>query len=414
MSATPPQNLALESLEVALATDALPVHARKAAQRLLVRLNAPVRCVILGLPNSGKSKLLNLLAGSDVIPDGFRLPLVELCWAETQRTTYVTDDASTIVHDGLNFDAASIKAAKSVRIEANLPMLKRLNLIEVGLNGTYTENAEAVDWACGQADIMLWCSQEFSPREEDLWAKVSDALKDHSLLVLTKADLSLARGTLSRSIQSAQDNAADDFHSIFPVATLQAIRAMKDDSKTENPALVASGGKTLIAAVMRQAQQGRIADMDSVFVFLNRHGPKSKRKPKSPGREPAQGIRNDVTGKSVDKNTALPGSSLSELASAALVYLGTRASGLNGMVASSASPDPSQVLKHCGESANGLADIVADQDASDPALAGLIEELLDAAELLLLMEMEAGKGPAADAVTVLLQVRRGLECRLAA
>lgn len=414
MSATTPENLALESLEVALATDALPVHARKAAQRLLVRLKAPVRCVIIGLPNSGKSKLLNLLAGRDVIPDGFRLPLIELCWAGTPRTTYIKDDASTIVHDGLNFDAASIKAAKSVRIEANLPMLKRLNLIEVGLNGSDAEIAESVDWACGQADIMLWCSQEFSPRELDLWAEVSDTLKDHSLLVLTKADLSLAQGRLNRSIQSAQDNAADEFHSIFPVATLQALRAMKEDSNTENPALVASGGKTLIAAVMRQAQQGRIADMDSVFVFLNRHVPKSKGRSKSPGREPAQGIRKDLNGEAADKNPALARSSISELASAALDYLGARASELNGMVISSASPDPSQVLKHCGESANGLADIVADRDASDPAVAGLMEQILDAAELLLLMEMEAGNGPAADAVTVLLQVRRGLEYQLAA
>ena len=44
-----------------------------------------------------------------------------------------------------------------------------------------------------------------------------------------------------------------------------------------------------------------------------------------------------------------------------------------------------------------------------------VEELiLDAADVILLMQSEDGEVPAADAVTLLLQLRRELEARLAA
>ena len=414
MSRTLPDDSALTKLEEALASGALPVHARKAGRRLLDRLQSPVSCIILGPQNSGKSKLLNLLAGMAIVPDSARFPILELAWAETSRTTFTKHDGTTVVLDGVVLDAPSVEAVTSVKIEADLPVLKRLGLIEVGLSGSATEQSATVDWAIGQADMVLWCTQEFSPQEQELWARVPDALKDHGFLVLTKADVLMAQGILTQRLQSVQDVAADEFHSVFPIATLQAIDAKDKDATAGASALAASGGKALIAAVLRQVEQGRGADMDGILVFLARHGPKAPRKPKVAGATPPVHGANETTASAPDNDVAANAPSTAELASAALDYLKGRASGLGKISPDPSALNPKDVLNHCGETANGLADIVADQVTSDPVLVELQENLLDAAELLLLMEMENGVSPAADAVTVLLQVRRGLEYRLAA
>jgi len=410
MNHSPAENTALTKLEQALAAGTLPIHARKAGQRLLDRVTSPVNCVVMGLQNSGKSTLLNFLLGQAVVPETIDTPILELAWAEASRTIVTKTDGATTVLQGRGTMDASMKAIASVKIEADMPILKRLNLFEVGLVGSAADQMAAVEWAIGRADIVLWCTQEFLPREQKLWARVPDAVKDHGFLVLTKADMLAAQGALVQTIASVQDVAADEFHSVFPIATIQAIDAAKKGSEAGAPALKASGGSALMSAALKLAGQGRSADMDSALVFLDRHMRKASAKKAGTASAPGEGRVAVAAENDADAQPMLS----VDLAVAALEYLKGRASGLASISAGPADPNPSDILNYCGETANGLADIVAEQNAGDPAIAELHDVLLDAAELLLLMEMESGLGPAADAVTVLLQARRGLEYRTAA
>ena len=50
-------------LEAVLATPSLPARAALSGRQLLERLTSPIRIAILGHPGSGKSQLLNLIAG---------------------------------------------------------------------------------------------------------------------------------------------------------------------------------------------------------------------------------------------------------------------------------------------------------------------------------------------------------------
>lgn len=414
MNPTPADDSPLTRLEQALVSGGLPGHARKAGQRLLDRLKSPVSCVILGPQDSGKSTLLNFLAGKAVVPKDACFPILELAWGDSTRTIFTSKDGATTVLEGVAPDAPSGEVPASVKIETDLPILKRLSLFEVNLSGPATRQSTAFDWAIGQADMVLWCTQEFLPEEQNLWAGAPDALKDHGFLVLAKADLLVAQGILTQRIASVQDVAADEFHSVFPIATFQAIDAAKQDTQVGVSALKASGGSALLAAVLRLAGQGRGADMDSALAFLSRHGRKTP--PKQDGATKIQHADLAAVTTQQEAGKGVEGAAISaaDLATTALEYLNCRASELRGISADPSHPDPSVILNYCGETANGLADLVAEQDIADPALVELQEDLLDAAELLLLMETESGINPAADAVTLLLQVRRGLEYRLAA
>jgi len=59
-------------------------------------------------------------------------------------------------------------------------------------------------------------------------------------------------------------------------------------------------------------------------------------------------------------------------------------------------------------------DLFCDDDMGCPAAEGFLDELTEASELMVLMQAESGDTPAADAVTLLLQLRREMEMKLAA
>ncbi|MGR3290016.1 MAG: GTPase, partial [Paracoccaceae bacterium] len=232
------------------------------------RLSAPVRVKILGFPGVGKSTLLNFLAGQEILSSDVPWKSLELCWGKITRTTATLADGSVHTYDGLALAKITDRAQVSVRIEIDLPVLRKLSLKEITVSPDATEIGRVGE----RSDIALWCSQEFNHDEQRLWADVSDALKDHSFFVLTKADVLSANGTLHSRIESLQNTVADEFYSLIPIATQQALTAVCSDDGTDDVALAESGGKALITALLHQVQLGRQSDLDSAQLFLQRYG----------------------------------------------------------------------------------------------------------------------------------------------
>lgn len=443
-------------LSAAMDAPELPPRAREAGARLLERLTSPIRLVILGHPHSGKSQVLNLLAGETVVPDRARVPTLELVYGDTRRMTLCLSDGTEEPRDSIALDKVRRTDIELIRVEAPLPILKKISLLEVVSRGTAEDEKENVIWAAERADIVLWCSQEFTPAEQWLWSAMPDRLKDHGFLVLTKADQLIRQGILMQRIKQLEDIVAEEFHSLLPVATLQGIAARSGEDGTDEAALAASGAKALIASILRHVEQGRRADLDGALMFLNRFGssiptprpaPAPVRSPAPAPEAPAQKeappaaqwteaiaapagefapepedltVTAPVAEQSPELQTAETAASDDPFRSRAAIALETlrkRSANLDQAIAGAdlgSDETVADILDHCVQTANDVAEILAEDLAEDGPFAAVQEDAQEAAGVLLLMQLERGHGPAADAVTLLLQLRRTLAVSLAA
>ncbi|GFE64452.1 hypothetical protein [Litoreibacter roseus] len=264
---------ATKRLERALASANLPSKAIENGARLLTRLSQPVRVTVFGTAGAGKSSLVNLLVGQQIIPAGLRLPTLELRYGAEAKTICTLGDGSTATLDGIALQEAANMAPVLVAVEADLPALRKISLLEVAAGGDERDHMKAVAWACRRTDIAIWCTQAFAPNERKIWHSVPDALRDHGFLVVTKADIASEKGVLKSHLQALEGVAADWFLKILPLATLEALAANAPDGQLNRDMFKASGAPALISGVKKQVDAGQRASLDQVELFLARHVP---------------------------------------------------------------------------------------------------------------------------------------------
>lgn len=419
----------IDHLNWALEADTLPKAARDYAQHLLKRLSQPVRVSVLGPARSGKSQLVNMFVGRNLVPEGAVLPTTEFIWGETERMTVTAANGAVARVHSSDLATLSGRNAAFLQVELPVPILHRINMLEVVTEGTADEMSSGVDWAVRRTDIALWCTQNFGKVERAVWSRVPDSLKDHAFLVLTKADVLSAEKALSQRVAELETVVAEEFHSMFAVATLQAIRAHSSEGVDE-AMFHASGGGALTSEVLRHAERGRRADFDSAHMFLARYqvqpGPKAATQPeakvdvqavaeplasKAPTPEPEAAPAESSMASPVETR---PEVANSELFSGAIRYLKRRGDGLSETVANLSEQDSKPVVNQCVDAVEHLMDLFSQDESGCDAADAFIDELAEATDVMVLMQVEDGDAPAADAVTLLLQLRRDMEMQLAA
>lgn len=423
----------IETLEAALASDSLPVAARDYATHLLRRLGSPVRVSVLGLPGSGKSELINMFVGRRLIPKDAQLPTTEIIYGDTPRMTVTGADGKTLTEASVDLAKISGKNAAFLKIELTAPILKRISLLEVVTDGTAVELSSAIDWSVRRTDIALWCSQVFEEDEQIVWRRVPDSLKDHAFLVLTKADELSAEKSLSKRVASLETVVAEEFHSLFAVATLQAIKAHRGDGAVDEAMYHASGGGALTAEILRHAERGRRADFDGAHMFLARYKIKPRPVSAAPrvqaptakaAAEPTPGpVSESAPAAVVEAPAPKPATPAVDpvepvenvtLLSDAVRFLKRRGETLSETAASLGEGNTKGLVDQCMNAVEYLTDLFSQDDSGCPAADAFIDELAEASDMMVLMQLEDGDGAAADAATLLLQLRRDLEMKLAA
>lgn len=427
METAPTAESVLPHLERALANPSIPARAHIAGRQLLERMTSPVRVVVTGHPGSGKSQLLNLLAGERVIPDGSRLPSVELTHGPERKLTVQFADGTRQERPWGDLGALDRDDVTLAHLEAPLPILRTLSLTEVVTGGTAEDERDGVLWAADRADIVLWCSQEFTPAEQWLWSALPERLKDHGFLILTKADALIRTGELASRIAALEDIVAEEFHSLVPVATLQGLNALLADGGPDADALAASGADALSNMLLRHVEQGRRADLDAALMFLSRFGVDQHLRPgpaerPAPVREPAEAAAPPVETVAAETEVTVAADAppapeepqdkthgafeqAPELRSA-LEVLASCGS------AAAERGDPETVLERCVDGAQAVADIL--ESRPEEAFHALHETALEVADRLVLIQLEASGEAAADAATLLLQLRRDIALASAA
>jgi hypothetical protein len=379
----------------------LPADARDYGEQLLRRFGKPVRIAILGLPGSGKTQLLNMLVGRRLIPDGSSLPALEVIAGASWRTRVAREGDTTQSFDRLVTEGPELAGAWSLTLEAPLGVLERISLLEVAADAKVDSQLRAVETGAKHAEILIWCTQEFTEVERMLWKHVPGALKDHAFLAVTKADELQRAGLLPQRLASMNSALAEEFCDFLPVATLRALAAL-DDGENSQSAFAASGGRALRNAVLKHVEQGRRADLDNALLFLRRY--------ETAGGGTGVPRLADATGAAADASVV--SSRKRAFADQALNHFRDCANILAQLAPEGGTDKYAKFLSACADALDGLSELLATQ-GSAAASASFHDTLSEASEMLLLLRLEKGAGPAADAATLLLQVRRELEEELA-
>ncbi len=391
-----------DRLEYALGAGKLPPHMLDWGRQLLSHLRKPVQVVIMGLPGSGKSTLVNMLAGEEVIPRKKSIPVIEIAGGPETRVVFEIEDGSMERRPGTLGEGPIPEGTVRARQELPDPDLKRQNFVEVDLTGNFGYQKSIVNWVVQWADIVLWCTPEFDDAEQELWASVPDEIKDRSFLVLTMADQQMMRGTLVDRIKALEDLVAEEFLGLYPLATIQAIAARSAGAVADPRLWKSSGGKELLDSVLRQVEIGRAADMDRADMLLSRFAPEIAPMPVVP--DPRRKTRIQDDGTKARNSDRPPSDHLSD----ALDLLQSRADVLLATMSGQSEPDPNAVLARCVETANALMDVLNGADPDNPTVREVQEDAEESAEMMLLFQLEKGEDAAADAVTLLLQLKKEL------
>lgn len=258
-------------LKQAVLSGLLPDSDHEKAELLLERLQKPVRLAILGMPESGKSRLLNLLVGADVIPQGVHLPTMQLVYGDSEKSVCTLADGSKEVFNAVDADMIAGLSPVFVEMQMPLPALNKISVLEVVAPNDTNAVHRASQWASKRTDVALWCTRGFTEPEQRIWATMPDLIKDHAFCMVTHADFLKAQGLYEAAVGAISAAAGDEFNAVLAIATNQALSARRADGTVDKDVMRESGGSALISAVLKQVDRGRQSAVDQGDILLHQH-----------------------------------------------------------------------------------------------------------------------------------------------
>lgn len=393
----------MHRLHRALEEGALPPQGRKIGAQLMAQLHRPARIAVIGLPGAGKSRLINLLIGADLMPDYGALSVVEFGHGPAPRTQITLADGTIAHRDGLADPADIPPAAVRVSVQLCHEALRGRSYAEINLAGPSSAQASTLDWMAGRTDLALWCSTGFDERERALWSAVPERLKDNSFLALTRADRLFMRGELDGQLSRLAPIVADEFRALFAVATLQAAAARQSGAIRDARLWRSSGGMALIEGIETQLAQARSADLDHASLLLERFKAPLVQAAAKGVAAPAGGLR--LSPPAGDRADAVIRRALGVLRGCAeeLIAAG-----------GTARPDAREhILDRCGATARDLVRLVRQQGEGVGALDALRRDIIEGEQMLAELRLDRGETALEDSLTLLLQMKKDLGERIA-
>lgn len=243
----------------------------EAAERLLERLERPARVALLGLPGCGKSAILNLLTGTVVVPETLRLPTIIVQHGEEERMLCTLSDGKTEIVPGRDLSQVLTLNPALITVEANLPALKVISLLEVAAGPMEADQRRAATWASKRADFLIWCTTSYLPKEQQVWEGMPDMVKDNGFLFLTKVDLLGSREAAQGMLERVELRAGEEFRQVLAISAKQARSAMTAPGGLDRELFRDSGAAAVITTIKTRVQMARRADTDMAELLIARH-----------------------------------------------------------------------------------------------------------------------------------------------
>lgn len=240
-------------------------HSRQAARLLRFltllekRLTAPLKVVLLGEFNAGKSTLANALIGAEALPTSIhantRVPLHARYASSPSLSLELLDghrvplDESSIIH-------LQTGIVRMIHVAMPAERLTSFELIDTpGLAfGTSKPEQQVVD-ACRRAHIAIWCTaatQAWKATEAAAWSALPSRFRSRSMLVATLVDALNTDRDRSRLEMRLGAEAKTAFSEVVLVsaAEVETLRA-NQSSPDYAERWTTSGGAALDAGLQR-------------------------------------------------------------------------------------------------------------------------------------------------------------------
>ncbi len=218
------------------------------------RVGAPVRLAMAGRRGSGKSSIINLLLGSDVLATEDvqqPLPAIVMRFGTQEQTIADWWDRAGQSFAGVDLPAALDLQPDLITVELNCEALQDLWLIDLPPLEDDGHNREALFALSQLADVMVWCANGCAFADHDdakFRSRIPARLMRHATLALTHMDV----------MSEAQDDAVQDklhlgrslpFSACIPIATPLAQRALEGGADLPPTLWADSGAEELIGAI---------------------------------------------------------------------------------------------------------------------------------------------------------------------
>jgi len=191
------------------------------------------RIALMGEFSAGKSTLSNLLLGSRPLPEKVTATRLSPVWmaAGSQPPFRIDVDGTEELVSLEHLEEIPVEETKVIRLFFESDILDVCDLIDFPGISDPNMSTDVVERMLEEVDAVLWCThatQAWRQSEAAFWAQMPKAVRDRSILLITRFDKLTNERDRGRVLKRIQHETKGQFGGLFPISLLQALRAGED------------------------------------------------------------------------------------------------------------------------------------------------------------------------------------------
>ena len=369
---------------------------RGVAERLIARLEGQVRVALVGSTGSGKSALTRLLVGRELIPEAVsganapsvlavhgQKPTLVAGWWNGRRKAFPIDALNGALQERSDY----------IEFAFPLPILEHISFFDMPAVSDETDQKRRLAWLLKRTDLVLWCKSaedEWTIADTKLWAVAPSLVHEESVMVVTGVDR-IGSTRAGEAMARLSDEAAGEFADIYPIATPIAYKAAPGGAIKDAEAWKSSGGRRLVAGLVKHAAAVREMYISAARAFLEVQG--ITLPPRSSGKAAAP---KPITGADLRK-----------------MFM-ERIDQLVALNSDRNLQDVEPFISVCASTLAELAEMLRQEGIVDPSAAWLADEVADGVRRVNWIARNPSDKGARDAALILLQLSRDISWSIAA